>query len=164
MMDIRHPVFLGVPPLPLVRVYLLPDVGGVWCHRDYNQQELRILGHFEDGTLCKQYNEDPSLDVHDFVKDEIKRILGVATERRQTKIMNFGMIYGMGVGKLADGMKVPVNEAKKLKTAQRAALPTSEHWRSSSNSEDGMGNDPDLGRAPILHRTAEDHQQPKSVV
>ena len=118
-----HPVFLDVPPLPLVRVYLLPDVGGVWCHRDYNQQELRILGHFEDGTLCKQYNEDPSLDVHDFVKDEIKRILGITTERRQTKIMNFGMIYGMGVGKLADGMKVPVNEAKKLKTAQRAALP-----------------------------------------
>ena len=118
-----HPVFLDVPTLPLVRVYLLPDVGGVWCHRDYNQQELRILGHFEDGTLCRQYNEDPKLDVHDFVKDEILRILGIATERRQTKIMNFGMIYGMGVGKLADGMKVPVDEAKKLKNAQRAALP-----------------------------------------
>lgn len=118
-----HPVFLDVPPLPLVRVYLLPDVGGVWCHRDYNQQELRILGHFEDGSLCRQYNEDPKLDVHDFVKDEIKRILGITAERRQTKIMNFGMIYGMGVGKLADGMSVAVEEAKKLKTAQRAALP-----------------------------------------
>lgn len=118
-----HPVFLEVPPLPLVRVYLLPDVGGVWCHRDYNQQELRILGHFEDGSLCRQYNEDPTLDVHDFVKDEIKRILGITTERRQTKIMNFGMIYGMGNGKLADGMHVTVDEAKKLKNAQRAALP-----------------------------------------
>lgn len=118
-----HPVFLDVPNLPLVRVYLLPDIGGVWCHRDYNQQELRILGHFEDGSLCRQYNEDPTLDVHDFVKDEIKRILGITTERRQTKIMNFGMIYGMGVGSLADGMGVAVDEAKKLKNAQRAALP-----------------------------------------
>lgn len=118
-----HPTFLDVPALPLVRVYLLPDVGGVWCHRDYNQQELRILGHFEDGSLCRQYNEDPTLDVHDFVKDEIKRILNIVAERRQTKIMNFGMIYGMGNGKLAEGMNVPVDEAKKLKNAQRAALP-----------------------------------------
>lgn len=118
-----HPTFLDVPTLPLVRVYLLPDVGGVWCHRDYNQQELRILGHFEDGSLCRQYNEDPTLDVHDFVKDEIKRILNIIAERRQTKIMNFGMIYGMGNGKLAEGMGVPVDEAKKLKNAQRAALP-----------------------------------------
>lgn len=118
-----HPVFLEVPTLPLVRIYLLPDVGGVWCHRDYNQQELRILGHFEDGSLCRQYNEDPKLDIHDFVKDEIKRILGITAERRQTKVMNFGMVYGMGVGALAEGMSVPVEEAKKLKTAQRAALP-----------------------------------------
>lgn len=118
-----HPTFIQLPELPLVRVYLLPDVGGVWCHRDYNQQELRILGHFENGSLCEQYNNDPRLDVHEFVRGAILELLGIQTERRQTKILNFGMIYGMGMGTLAEDMGVTVDEAKSLKSAQLTAIP-----------------------------------------
>lgn len=118
-----HPVFLDVPPLPLVRVYLLPDVGGVWCHRDFSQQELRILGHFEDGALCRQYNEDPKLDVHDFVKDEIKRIIGLDAQRREVKVLNFGMLYGQGLGSLAKGLDTDIEQARALKKAQLNALP-----------------------------------------
>ena len=118
-----HPQFIDVPVLPLVRKYLLPEKGDRWLHRDYSQQELRILGHFEDDMLCEQYNAEPDLDVHEFVRKEIKRILGIDAERRQTKILNFGMIYGMGVGKLAESMGVDVGSATKLKNAQRKALP-----------------------------------------
>lgn len=118
-----HPEFLGVPKLPLVRVYLLPDKGGVWCHRDFASQELRVLAHFEDGSLCRQYAEDPKLDVHAFVQGEIQRIANLTTERRQTKILNFGMIYGQGYGSLAEAMGVTVDVAKQLKMAQRKALP-----------------------------------------
>ena len=118
-----HPSFLGVPELPNMRRYILPDPGEVLLHRDYNQQELRILAHFEDATLCAAYNADPSLDVHTFVQSEIKRICGLDLERRAVKILNFGMIYGMGLAKLAVGIHATVEEARTVKNAQRKAIP-----------------------------------------
>jgi len=119
----QHPEFLGVPELPNMRRYILPDQGQVLLHRDYNQQELRILAHFEDASLCAAYNEDPTLDVHTFVQTEIKRICGLDLERRAVKILNFGMIYGMGLAKLAQGIHADISEAKVVKNAQRKAIP-----------------------------------------
>lgn len=118
-----HPTVMEFTPLPRMRRYILPDKGGVIGHRDYNQQELRILGHFEDDKLCQAYNDDPRLDVHTYVQQAIKDILHLEINRSSTKILNFGMIYGMGLGKLADGTKSTVEEAKKLKNAQLEALP-----------------------------------------
>jgi DNA polymerase-1 len=118
-----HPEFLGVPPLPLVRKYLLPDEGHVWLHRDFSQQELRVLAHFEDGSLMEQYNKDPNTDVHEFLRSEIKRILGVDVTRLQTKTLNFGFIYGQGLGMLAETMKIDTAATKELRSAQMKALP-----------------------------------------
>lgn len=118
-----HPAHIMVPELPLMRKYILPDKGEVFCHRDYNQQELRILGHFEDDTLCAEYNDNPRMDIHTFVQEQIKEIYGLEISRGSTKILNFGMIYGMGLGKLAAGMGVTVDEAKKIKAAQLQAIP-----------------------------------------
>jgi DNA polymerase-1 len=118
-----HPTVIDVQELPLMRQYILPDKGEVLGHRDYNQQELRILGHFEDDTLCAAYNENPRMDVHTFVQGAIKEILGLEINRSSTKILNFGMIYGMGLGKLADDTHTTVEEAKRLKQAQMAAIP-----------------------------------------
>ena len=118
-----HPEFLKVPPLPLMRKYLLPDAGGAFCHRDFSQQELRILAHFEDAELLQAYNSDPSLDVHDYVRDQIKDIAGLDLPRRATKIINFGLIYGMGIGKLALGLEVSAEEARTIKTAQMQSIP-----------------------------------------
>lgn len=118
-----HPSHLTIPELPLMRQYILPDKGQVFCHRDYNQQELRILGHFEDDSLCAEYNAQPRMDIHTFVQEQIKEIYGLEISRSSTKILNFGMIYGMGLGKLAMGMKTTVDEAKKIKAAQLQAIP-----------------------------------------
>lgn len=118
-----HPAFLDIPELPLMRVYLLPDEGEVFLHRDYNQQELRLLGHFEDGLLMEAYNKDPMLDVHNFVGDEIFKINNVRLSRRATKIINFGMIYGLGLGGLAADLDTSIDEAKDLKAAQLQAIP-----------------------------------------
>lgn len=119
-----HPSFLrSLPELPLIRRYVLPDKGEALLHRDYNQQELRILAHFEDGALQAAYKKDPRLDVHTFVQTMIQQLVNRPVERRAVKILNFGMIYGMGAGKLADGMRVDVSEAVTLKKAQKKALP-----------------------------------------
>lgn len=121
--DFVHPAFLKVPELPLMRRYVLPDKGGVFCHRDYNQQELRILAHFENDKLMQAYIDDPELDVHTFVQEQIESVAGLHMEREAVKVLNFGMVYGMGLQKLADGIQCEVEDARKIKTAQRQALP-----------------------------------------
>lgn len=119
-----HPGWLRVPPLPLVRVYVLPDQGDLFGHRDYNQQELRLLAHFEDGALCRAYNEDPTLDVHNFARDEIHRVVGLyIKERTKVKNLNFGDIYGLGVPGLVRKLQCTVEEARTLKEAKRKAMP-----------------------------------------
>lgn len=120
-----HPDFIkGLPPLPLMREYLLPDAAGHWWgRRDYNQQELRILGHFEDGALMDAYRNNPRLDVHKFVQDEIKKLLGIELPRTPIKTLNFGLIYGQGVASMAEKLEREVNEVQKFRQAQFAALP-----------------------------------------
>jgi len=123
-----HPKFVkSLLELPLMRKYILADkygrTEGVFGHRDYNQQELRILGHFEAGDLCQRYNEDPRMDIHTFVQHLITSITGHEFPRGSVKIVNFGKVYGMGVGKLALAIRSTVEDAKRLADAHRKALP-----------------------------------------
>lgn len=118
-----HPDFLDVIELPLCRRYILPDVGGVFCHRDYNQQELRIMAHFEDGELMLAYQRDLRMDVHDFVKDMIAAVVGREWPRRPVKITNFRKIYGGGAPAIAAGVGCSLAEAKELMAAHEKAIP-----------------------------------------
>ena len=119
-----HPKFMRkLKPLPLMRQYLLPDKGELWGHRDYNQQELRLTAHFEDGELCAKYNNDPRYDMHADVQKLIKDTAHIDLNRVNTKILNFGDIYGMGLGKLAASMQCTVEIAKKVRNAKRAMMP-----------------------------------------
>lgn len=119
-----HPGFLGLPELPLVRRYLLPDEGDSWLHRDYNGQELRLAAHFEDGPLLSAYQADPWLDVHQHVSDLILEKTSQKFERKQVKIANFRIIYGGGAPATADGLHCSIDEAKALLTAHKRALPS----------------------------------------
>lgn len=118
-----HPAFLKVPELPMVRNYILPEKGHLFGGRDYNQQELRILGHFEDGDLMHAYQENPLLDTHSFVKAEVERLLNKEVPRKAIKEINFGTIYGQGVPSLAEKIGSPVEVIKQIKDAQLRALP-----------------------------------------
>jgi DNA polymerase I-like protein with 3'-5' exonuclease and polymerase domains len=118
------PKHLSVPELPKVRDYILPDSPGhVLGRRDYNQQELRILAHFEDGALLAEYLRNPRLDVHEFLMLKIINDLGINVDRAITKQLNFGYIYGQGMGSLAEKMDREVDEVKKFRDAQMIALP-----------------------------------------
>jgi len=119
-----HPTFLrSLRPLPLMREYLLPDDACLWAHRDYNQQELRIVAHYEDGELCAAYNADVALDMHTYVQQQIETQLGVKLSRRPVKNLNFGYIYGMGISGLAARMDITHDEARALRGAQMKAAP-----------------------------------------
>lgn len=108
--------FPDLPPLPKVRSYIVPFKGEVLIDRDYSQQEPRILAHFDGGALMEKYVEEPWIDFHDYAKAELEK-MGKFYDRKPVKNTNLGLIYGMGVGKLAERNDMPVDEAKSLKNA-----------------------------------------------
>lgn len=111
---------LEVGQLPNLRDYVLPDSEHeVLLDRDYNQQELRILAHFESGTLMEDYLANPWLDMHATARDRIHSAFGINFSRRAMKTINFGLIYGMGVGKLARAIG---EETKVARSAKKALL------------------------------------------
>ncbi len=113
-----------LPLLPRVRDYILPDhKSHVVGRRDFNQQELRVMAHFEDGALLRAYLENPRLDVHEFLRQQIVETLGIDVDRGITKTLNFGYIYGQGLGSLAEKMERSVDEVKKFRNAQMNVLP-----------------------------------------
>lgn len=112
-----------LPPLPMMRKYVLPDEGQSVGHLDYRQQEFRILAHFEDGELLRRYSADPALDIHVMLQSEINRIYGLELTRDPVKTIGFGILYGMGLGLLAAKLEVPFDEARSLKSAFYGVMP-----------------------------------------
>jgi DNA polymerase-1 len=113
----------GLPELPFMRLYLLPFRDETWIKADYKQQELRVLAHFGDGELMRRFNEDPLLDVHDLAADLIRRQYGIPVTRDDTKTLGFGLIYGMGIGTLAERLETDVKTANTIKAAYRGIFP-----------------------------------------
>lgn len=97
-----------------IRKAFLPEAGWQLVAADYSQIELRILAHLsEEPVLVKAYREND--DVHRLTatllfekeKEEI-----TADERRIAKVINFGVIYGMGAARFAREMDMHRLEAK----------------------------------------------------
>lgn len=120
-----HPKFLPqLLPLPLLRMYLLPDGRGqVWGHRDYSQQELRILAHYEDGDLLAAYLANPKLDVHGIVHRGIADILHLNFIRTRVKNFVFQNIYGGGVPAVCEALGCDPATAKRVINVLMQVLP-----------------------------------------
>jgi DNA polymerase I-like protein with 3'-5' exonuclease and polymerase domains len=102
--------------------------------RDYSQQELRILAHYEDdaysrrypgkvGPFRSAYEKDPKLDAHILVKGLILATTGLDLDRRPVKDLNFGLIYGQGLALTAEKMGIPREDAKRARMAHAKSLP-----------------------------------------
>ncbi len=106
-----------------LRDYFEPDEGCVFLRRDYNQQELRILAHFIEGVFLNMYLEDPTMDAHDAVKELVAMDTGMNFPRKHVKITNFGIVYGMGIAKLAARLDLEPDAARLLKKSILRAVP-----------------------------------------
>ena len=106
-----------------LRDYILPDPGCAFVSADYSQQEPRILAHFEQGRLTRAYLDNPQMDVHDFVRQLIKDTVGTDYPRKFIKVVGLGLMYGMGVDKLASGIGQDRQVAQQVKNAYLLALP-----------------------------------------
>ncbi|HEY8517788.1 MAG TPA: DNA polymerase I [Candidatus Binatia bacterium] len=81
---------------------------------DYSQIELRVLAHLtQDPVLLDAFRKGE--DIH---RRTAAEVLGVAPEdvtpemRRQAKVINFGIIYGMGPQRLSRELGIPFAEAE----------------------------------------------------
>ncbi len=119
----QHPSFAKwAPELPSLRHYILPDRGQKFGHRDFSQQELRILAHFEDADLRRAYEADANLDVHTLVQGLLADA-GKPLERPAVKGFNFGILYGMGATGLSRRLGVTMSEARELIRTWNAVMP-----------------------------------------
>lgn len=112
-----------ISPVPLMRKYLLPEIGHIWLKRDFSAQEMRILAHFMEGRLFDAFNANSKTDPHQAVKEMIDEALGGDMPRKYVKITGFGILYGRGVPNLSLALGVDEVKGKSIRDAYYAALP-----------------------------------------
>ena len=97
-----------------IRQAFIADPGCVLISADYSQIELRVLAHLsEDETLINAFASDE--DIHSRTASDVFGVFPQmvnADMRRQAKVINFGILYGMSAFGLAKELGVS------LKTAQ----------------------------------------------
>lgn len=97
-----------------IRDAFVAKKGSVLVSCDYSQIELRVLAMLSGDKYLKKVFED-GLDVHSAVAMKVFGVEkeGVTSEmRRRAKIINFGIIYGMGVSALKTNLGSTREEAE----------------------------------------------------
>ena len=97
-----------------VREAFIAPPGHVLMSADYSQIELRIMAHIsEDPALLRAFER--GIDVHKATASEVfgTPVAEVSSEqRRYAKVINFGLIYGMGAFGLASNLGIEQKAAK----------------------------------------------------
>ena len=102
----------------MIRGLFVPEQGCKWGSFDYSSQEPRLLVHWAASLpdnvrhpmvdeIVHQYNTG-DVDLHQMVAD----IAGI--KRKEAKVVNLGIMYGMGKGKLATQLDISIEEASEL--------------------------------------------------
>jgi DNA polymerase-1 len=96
-----------------IRSAFVPKPGAVLLSADYSQIDLRVLAHLSgDPTLVDAFRRGE--DIHARTATEV---LGISPnkvgpeQRRLAKVINFGLIYGMGPQRLAGELGIGLDEA-----------------------------------------------------
>jgi DNA polymerase I len=96
-----------------IRRAFVAEQGHLLLSADYSQIDLRVLAHLSgDTTLVEAFQRGE--DIHARTACEVMGIapdqVG-AEQRRLAKVINFGIIYGMGPQRLAGELGIPLSEA-----------------------------------------------------
>lgn len=119
---------------PMCRSMFVPEEGAKWWAMDYSQIEYRFLVHMasimpelkgnsEDAVrrrkslasvqgVIQKYIDKPKTDFHQALSDLVSAVLGKLFPRKDAKNLNFGLVYGMGLLKLATDLGMLDEEGK----------------------------------------------------
>ena len=111
----------------MIRGLFIPEEGTQWGSFDYSSQEPRLLVHFAASmpdamrhpvvdTIVNEYNTG-DVDLHQMVAD----IAGI--KRKEAKVVNLGIMYGMGKAKLASQLSISEAEAAQLLDTHKEKVP-----------------------------------------
>jgi DNA polymerase-1 len=120
----------------LVRGIFVPFEGDNWYSMDFSAQEPRLLSHYAIAIdklqgkrtrsileLDEMYKNNSRMDFHQFAVDIINASGDVNITRQAGKTITLGILYGMGVDKLAQSLGIDVLTCRAIKKAYNKAMP-----------------------------------------
>jgi DNA polymerase I len=97
-----------------IRAAFTVEPGHVLLAADYSQIELRLLAHFsKDPLLVEAYRRGD--DIHTLTASQVfgvPPLMVTADHRRQAKVVNFGIVYGLSAFGLSQTLGIEPREAK----------------------------------------------------
>jgi DNA polymerase I len=99
-----------------IRAAFIAPPGHVLLTADYSQIELRLLAHFSrDPLLVEAYRRGD--DIHTLTASQVfgvPPLMVTADHRRQAKVVNFGIVYGLSAFGLSQNLGIEPSEAKQF--------------------------------------------------
>jgi DNA polymerase-1 len=101
-----------------IRAAFTAEPGHVLLTADYSQIELRLLAHFShDPLLVEAYRRGD--DIHTLTASQVfgvPPLMVTPDHRRQAKVVNFGIVYGLSAFGLSQNLGIATSEAKQFIT------------------------------------------------
>jgi len=110
----------------LIRQGFIPRDGYLFVDPDFSQIELRILTNYSRDPVFLSEFAKPDGDIHRATAALINKVPPEKVTKKQrydAKTINFGIIYGMGPGKLAAETKMSYDEAEEFIGRYFKAIP-----------------------------------------
>ncbi len=101
------------------------DEGSVLISADYSQIELRVLAHVAEEPVLKEIFERGE-DVHTATASQVFQVSPEEIDpgmRSKSKMINYGIVYGLSDFGLADRLNIPREEAKEFIDAYLERFP-----------------------------------------
>jgi len=99
-----------------IRAAFIAEPGNVLLTADYSQIELRLLAHFSgDPLLVEAYRRGD--DIHTLTASQVfdvPPLMVTPDHRRQAKVVNFGIVYGLSPFGLSQNLGISTSEAKRF--------------------------------------------------
>jgi DNA polymerase-1 len=99
-----------------IRAAFIAEPGHVLLTADYSQIELRLLAHFSrDPLLVEAYRRGD--DIHTLTASQVfgvPPLMVTPDHRRQAKVVNFGIVYGLSAFGLSQQLGITASEAKQF--------------------------------------------------
>jgi DNA polymerase-1 len=99
-----------------IRAAFIAEPGHVLLTADYSQIELRLLAHFSrDPLLVAAYRRGD--DIHTLTASQVfgvPPLMVTPDHRRQAKVVNFGIVYGLSPFGLSQNLGIEPSEAKQF--------------------------------------------------
>jgi DNA polymerase-1 len=99
-----------------IRAAFIAEPGHVLLTADYSQIELRLLAHFSrDPLLVEAYRRGD--DIHTLTASQVfgvPPLMVTPDHRRQAKVVNFGIVYGLSPFGLSQNLGIEPSEAKQF--------------------------------------------------